>query len=624
MNYERHYHFERPSVIARAVVVFAVAALLGAGIYLLLARPHVEIVLKNDLSSNPPGLRVEVRANALAHRFDLPRLSASAPLHDGRGTIRLGANDLPPGRSEIAYVLREPWYLPDRHGSVSVDRPSRPVDYVLRVAPDDAGGARLSVSGDRGNHVLVIDPAGKVVLSGRLTEMADDTGAATVTFSKEDLASFQGEGPLTAQVSVTSPAGDVDKRTVTLVEKPTAKGASRVLFPPPGTVTDRSIVRVRVITEPDASVRFGEDPEGKPGPRVEYDWRLGREGTNTLTFETRAPGLAPARGTIEVKRVVEAAAPEEAPASETIVDTVPYAELSDHPEAYAGRRVKIAGVIAAPPAGSGSSGLAEVSSGEETMKGEIAITYDSEKTPPLQKGDRVIVHGVVQGSQRLRTAAGWTLAVPKARADRIDLAALADEPAHFNVSYARIRAAFWHAPAPGARPGKAPSPPDDVLASVEPWPEPPPAQQAARIARVEIVSGRGDLAAAPPLPSLRPTPSEANVQGGPSNPSPENAAPSPGPAPVPEKTETSAASRDQEAMTTAPTPNAPAKPAGWARDRELESELAGRGVTGVQILRKGRSIRLRGTVGSDKALRSVYQFMNDKEFGEVEYHVEVR
>jgi hypothetical protein len=47
-------------------------------------------------------------------------------------------------------------------------------------------------------------------------------------------------------------------------------------------------------------------------------------------------------------------------------------------------------------------------------------------------------------------------------------------------------------------------------------------------------------------------------------------------------------------------------------------------VTGVTITRKGRSIRLRGTVGSDKALRTVYQFMNDKGFGEVSYGVEVR
>ena len=62
----------------------------------------------------------------------------------------------------------------------------------------------------------------------------------------------------------------------------------------------------------------------------------------------------------------------------------------------------------------------------------------------------------------------------------------------------------------------------------------------------------------------------------------------------------------------------------WARDRALESELAGRGVAGVTILRRGRSIRLRGTVGSDQALRTVYQFMNDKGFGEVDYGVEVR
>lgn len=62
----------------------------------------------------------------------------------------------------------------------------------------------------------------------------------------------------------------------------------------------------------------------------------------------------------------------------------------------------------------------------------------------------------------------------------------------------------------------------------------------------------------------------------------------------------------------------------WARDRALESELAGRGVTGVKILRKDRSLRLRGTVQNDYQLRTLYRFVYERGFGEVDYGVEVR
>ena len=65
-------------------------------------------------------------------------------------------------------------------------------------------------------------------------------------------------------------------------------------------------------------------------------------------------------------------------------------------------------------------------------------------------------------------------------------------------------------------------------------------------------------------------------------------------------------------------------PAPWPRDRALEAQLARRGVTGVTIQRKGRSLRLRGTARDDAAIRSLYQFVREKGFGEVDYGVEVR
>lgn len=71
-------------------------------------------------------------------------------------------------------------------------------------------------------------------------------------------------------------------------------------------------------------------------------------------------------------------------------------------------------------------------------------------------------------------------------------------------------------------------------------------------------------------------------------------------------------------------PAATTAPPDWTRDRALEAELALRDVRGVTILRKGRSLRLRGTVGDDPTLRRVYEFIREKGFGEVDYGVEVR
>ena len=73
-----------------------------------------------------------------------------------------------------------------------------------------------------------------------------------------------------------------------------------------------------------------------------------------------------------------------------------------------------------------------------------------------------------------------------------------------------------------------------------------------------------------------------------------------------------------------PSPPAVLTPADWPRDRALEAELARRGVRGVTIRRQGRSLRLRGTVRDDRALRTLYQFIRQKGFGEVDYGVEVR
>jgi hypothetical protein len=399
MTRERQYHFERaPLVPKRWLAAAAALLLLAASLYLLLAKPGVNVSIRSDPSTEPPGLRLDVQTHGSALRFDLPRLSASAPLHDGRASLRLGDNDLPPGRSELAYVLREPWYRPDRRGTVTVNRPSRPVDYVLRVEPDGVGGARLSVSGDPGNYVLVIDPAGGVALSGRLAEIADARGAATVTFSKQDLERFAGQGTPAAKVSVTSPAGDVDKRTVTLLENPSSETAARV-------------ASVEIVS--------GRGDHVAPQP---------------------LPSFSPQ--------------PEQ-PASPT-------------PAAAPGKKKE------APPAG---------------------IPSTAEQTAP------------------------------------------------------------------------------------------------------------------PPAPPVSATPHP-----------PPQAAPTPGKTQMPPP-EAPPASRAPAAETTQ---NLASNPSGWVRDRALESELAGRGVAGVQIFRNGRSLKLRGFVANDFMLRTLYQFVNDKGFGEVDYGVEVR
>jgi hypothetical protein len=62
----------------------------------------------------------------------------------------------------------------------------------------------------------------------------------------------------------------------------------------------------------------------------------------------------------------------------------------------------------------------------------------------------------------------------------------------------------------------------------------------------------------------------------------------------------------------APIPCSPIRPARLGPDRALESELAARGVTGVTITRKDADPS-GGTVASDGASLTVYQFMNDKD-----------
>ena len=95
--------------------------------------------------------------------------------------------------------------------------------------------------------------------------------------------------------------------------------------------------------------------------------------------------------------------------------------------------------------------------------------------------------------------------------------------------------------------------------------------------------------------------------------------------PVPPAAASSASTSAPSGTASAKTPPSTEKetPAPWPRDRALEAQLARRGIRGVTILRRGRSLKLRGRVRDDAALRSLYRFVAGKGFGEVDYGVEV-
>jgi hypothetical protein len=649
---KRRYIFIRRSN-RRLWVILLVALLAGAAAFALLRRPSVQVTARTDADADPPLLAIVVEGPGTLHRLDLPPLNLSAPIRDGRGTLNIPMADLPPGLKEIAYILRETWYRPDRRGVLSFERPREPVNYLVRIEPDGEGGARLSLDGDPGNHVLLIDPREKVLMSGRASDVADPDGIARVVFSKASLDAAQSEeGSVAVRLRMTSPAGEVDEREVILRKPPPNAVNARVVFPQPGTVTDRPIVRVRILTEPKAIVRFGDDPEAHPGPRVEYDWRPARPGRQFLNFEARLQGLRPRSGTIEIEST--AAAGEAAPGS-AAMEAVP---------------VALAGEVMAPPETRGGTALAEIGSGEEAVKGAVAVVYDRREVTSLRKGDRIIARGTMEGPERLRTRSGWLLTVPKVRADEFEIEPTKAGRKRFRERYARTFTAFWRSRPAGAPPVEGEAQPQEILATEAPWPETPEPQKAVEVMDTTYVFGTGDQRPAlpeeplpeEPLPEetagggamlpaeatapaaeevLGPAPAEATAPAAEEAPGPaptEATTPAPEAAPGPAPTEatspgTTAPEDTPAEVGPAGTPDAPpawkppAPPAAkrtWGRDRALESELAGRGVTGVRILRKGRSIRLRGSVVGDLQLRTLYQFMNDKGFGEVDYQVEVR
>ncbi len=666
----RRYIFIRRSN-RRLWVILLALLLAGAAAFALLRRPSVQVTARTDFDADPPVLAIVVEGPGTLHRLDLPPLNLSAPIRDGRGTLRIRLADLPPDLQEIAYILRETWYRPDRRGVLSFERPRELVNYLVRIEPDGEGGARLSLDGDPGNHVLLIDPREKVLMSGRASDVADPDGIARVVFSKASLDAAQSEdGSVSVRLRITSPAGEVDEREVIVRKAPPNAVDARVLFPPPGTVTDRRIVRVRILTEPKAIVRFGDDPEAYPGPRVEYDWRPAGPGRQLLNFEARVQGLRPKSGTIEIESTAAASAPTAASAAmETSGEWMTYGALAAKPEAHTGVPVALAGEVMAPPETRGGTALAEIGSGEEAIKGAVAVVYDRREAASLRKGDRIIARGTTEGPERLRTPSGWLLTVPKVRADEFEIEPRTAGRKQFRERYERSFAAFWRSRPADAPPTEEEARPQEILASEAPWPETPEPQKAVEVVDTTYVFGTGDQSpalpeaplpeepppaetaeagaglrgeAAPGPPPLPPGPTApapeaaagpAPVPPGPTAPAPE-AAPGPAPAPAEATAPGTAAPEDVPAeVGPAGAPHAPpaweppappAPPGSWGRDQALESELAGQGVTGVRILRRGRSIRLRGSVASDLQLRTLYQFMNDKGFGEVDYEVEVR
>ncbi|MFQ5457795.1 MAG: hypothetical protein ACE5FC_05010 [Myxococcota bacterium] len=691
MNAQFEHSFNRFFPNRRPVAII-LALLVGAGAYLFISRPSVDVATRTETLPGGPTLIIDFSAGGSAERIDLPQLSMMSRIADGRSSFKVPLRELPPGENALTYIVRKPWYLPDQQGSILLERPKSEVNYLVRVEPGSANSAWISIGGDPGNHILVFDPSGKVAFSGRQADHADEKGVVHVRFTEDDMSANEDpEGAMRAKISVTSPAGEVSDQEIVLRKSPAHTVAASVVFPPPGTVTDRGVVRVRILTEPGTTVRFGGRPRTFRGPQVEYDWAIPKKGKQTLAYEARAPGLRPRSGAIEVERQPRDSG--DRPAAGAPALRISFNELAARADALSGETLALAGKVIAPPAASGAMELIEVGSGDEARPGEVAVVYAGNDHPPLQKGDRVIVDGTIEGLQRLRTAAGRTREVPKLRAAELVLK-LQESAGNFESRYADLVETFWRSPEAPAQDGGG-APPVRVFASYDPWPETPPAQAREPVQRSEIVSGLAKkmLLEEWKPPEEEPLPEVAEAPAPPEKPARVVAdvplvEPAPAPdarGPVPEwqpvqRPEPPVAALESEPGDTGAGNAREEAPAGWAqyeteavvarekppaarkdsrpdprdehvvlereeraeaekaalpprpvlgqtawdRDRTLEAELLGRGVSSVKIYRKGRSIRLRGSVPGDLQLRTVYQFINDKGFGEVDYGVEVK
>ncbi|MDP3939478.1 MAG: hypothetical protein Q8R92_15265 [Deltaproteobacteria bacterium] len=685
----RRYIFRKPPRTPRVIAIL-LALLAGAALVFLVPRPSANVTARMEGGGPDRVLIVDVEGTEEAKRFEIPAIGLAEPLVEGQAQLRIPADTLPAEGTKLAYVVKGPWYSTDLKGEIDFERPSANVHYVATVKPDGAGGAWLTIKGERGNHLLLFDPAGKVALSGRHADLAGPDGAARVRFSAPEMNAAQREdGPTTARLSVTSPSGEVSDNEIILRETPTRTVQAVVLFPPKGASTERSVVRLRVLTEPGATVLFGDAPAGLSGPSVEFDWPIPGGGKHTLDYEVRSAGLKPARGTIEIERIGnEGDKPAGESAAVAVAPALSEGALRRDAGSLAGERVELAGKVLARPAPLGSLEMIEIGPGGSDR--EVAVVFPPDAFPPLRDGDRVIVRGRAEGTQRLRTASGQLREMPKVRADEVIIPSQAESASLFESRYATILESFWRdADDPAPTPTMLP-PTDRVFAAAEPWPEPLSVQPRQPVLASEMVSGLGDrlpperlalpepqpvaeeeTAAAPvdpekpdaPAPVAQPAPPEAperpepkvevareaggGLQAGPPPAATElvrvprtvdpekrerlDPGPSvrvdrvpggevPGIAGVPPITEVPIRAEPPGRVEEQDTPPDWA----WTRDRALESELTGRGVSGVRILRRGRSIRLRGTVPDDGQIRSLYQFMNDKGFGEVDYGVEVR
>ncbi len=685
----RKYMFRKPPRTPRVIAIL-LALLAGAALVFIMPRPSANVTARLEGGGPDRVLIVDVEGTEEAKRFEIPAIGLAEPLVAGQAQLRIPAVKLPADGTRLAYVVKGPWYSADLEGEIDFERPAANVHYVATVKPDGAGGAWLTIKGDTGNHLLVFDPSGKVALSGRQADLAGADGTVRVRFSAPEMNAAQREdGPTTARLSVTAPSGEVSDHEFVLRETPTRAVLAELLFPPEGASTEKSVVRVRVMTEPGATVRFGDAPAGLRGPNVEFDWPIAGGGKHTLDYEVRSAGLKPARSSIEIERIGnEGDKPPTESAAVAVAPALSEGALRRNADSFAGEHVELAGKVLSRPAPVGSLEMIEIGPGGRER--EVAVVFPPDAFPPLRAGDRVIVRGRAEGTQRLRTSSGQLREVPKVRADEVIIPSQAESASLFESRYAAILESFWREAGDPAPTRSMPPPTDRVFASAEPWPEPLPAQPRQSVLASEKVSGLGDqlpperlarpeprpvaekeTAAASvepekpdaPAPVARQTPREA-----PKRPEPEvgvareaggSLQPEPTPADtnqvrVPRSPDPEGRTRLDPAPTVRvdripgmevpgiagvpPITEVPirAEPPGrveeqevppdwaWTRDRALESELTGRGVSGVRILRRGRSIRLRGTVPDDGQIRTLYQFMNDKGFGEVDYGVEVR
>ncbi|MDP3939156.1 MAG: hypothetical protein Q8R92_13610, partial [Deltaproteobacteria bacterium] len=141
--------FRKPPRTPRVIaILLALAA--GAAMVFLLPRPSANVSARMEGGGPDRVLIIDVEGTEAAKQFEIPAIGLAEPLVAGQAQLRVPAGKLPAKGTKLAYVVKGPWYSTDLTGEIDFERPAANVHYVATVKPDGAGGAWLTIKGERG------------------------------------------------------------------------------------------------------------------------------------------------------------------------------------------------------------------------------------------------------------------------------------------------------------------------------------------------------------------------------------------------------------------------------------------------------------------------------------------